>query len=437
MSKIAAPGFRKVAAAVGAVFAFGAVTAFGVAPVTEAQLPPAQTVLEQVPLQPQLLEGEQRFVQTERLRRGDTVSSLLARLGAADPEFQRFLSSDPIGRKVLQLPVGRTVSAEIADSGVVHSLEFRLGSLEDGASRPPVRIAVRRESDRIVSSQEAVQVERSVEMRAAQIQSSLFGATDAAGIPESVAIRVADILDSAIDFNRDLRRGDVLRVAYEMVRESDSLDAPTAGRILAVELVNAGKTHHAVWFDADGSGRGQYYDYRGNSLKRAFLRNPIEFSRVTSSFSNARVHPIMKDVRAHRGVDFGAPIGTKVRVVGDGTVKFVGNQRGYGNVVIVEHRNGMSTLYAHLHSFGEGLRPGQRVSQGDTVGTVGMTGWATGPHLHFEFLVNGVHVDPMKVALPEAAPLQAEHRERFAETASAFRTQLAQIDLLVRTARFE
>jgi murein DD-endopeptidase MepM/ murein hydrolase activator NlpD len=197
--------------------------------------------------------------------------------------------------------------------------------------------------------------------------------------------------------------------------------------LLAFELTNGSARHQALWFEHE-PGRGSYFDFEGRSLTRSFLREPLEFSRVSSNYSFARRHPLFKDVRAHTGVDFAAPIGTRVRSSADGVVEFVGHEGGYGRVVRIAHPGRITTVYAHLNSFAEALKRGRRVSQGEVIGTVGMTGWATGPHLHYEFRVNGQHMDPMTVKLPEGRRLSVAERMRFDPLAAVWREQLAQIE---------
>jgi len=430
--------FRRVAIATALVTALGAVTAFGVAPLSSGELPPAQTVVEGLPLALPAPESVETFVQNETIRRGDTLGLVLARLGANDPEFQRFVASDRVGRRALQMRPGRTVQAELDSLGRVLRFSYRLGGLEDerggNGLQPLTRIEIERDGARLKAVEDRIPLERAVELRSLEIRSSLFAAIDAAGIPESVAIRVAEVFAGDVDFARDLRKGDRLRVVYETVREEGSFEAPTASRVLAIELLHAGKTHEAFWFERDG--RGEYFTRDGQSLKRAFLRSPLEFSRVTSGFTESRLHPILRDWRAHRGVDFAAPVGTRVLATADGTVHFVGQQRGYGNVVVLRHRGERETVYAHLQGFADGIRVGARISQGQDIGAVGMTGWTTGPHLHYEVRVNGDHVDPMTVALPDARPLDGADRQRLAESIDVLRGKLAQLEVL-RVARFQ
>lgn len=445
MSQLPLPAFPKVATVVAATLTLAAVTAFGTAPLREVELPPLRTIVEAVAIAPALQstqavgEGSPAFVRSERIRRGETLASLLDRLGATDSDFQRFVASDRQARRLMQLQAGRTVTAEIDEAGRVQSLQYRHGSIDTESaesSQPTGRVTIRRDGDRIEAHEDPITLERQVVMGVAEIRTSLFAAIDAAGIPEAIASQVADILDGEVDFNRDLRRGDTLRVVYEVVREADSLDAPTVSRILAMEfVVNRGR-HEAVWFGRGEAGEGEYFSFDGRSLRKAFLQHPVEFSRISSGFSNARMHPILKYTREHKGVDFAAPTGTKIRSSGDGVVEFAGQQRGYGNVVEIRHRNGISTLYAHLNGFAAGVHSGTRVAQGEVIGYVGSTGWSTGPHLHYEFRVNGDPVDPLAVVMPESAPLDVAERERFAAQTAGLRTRLAQLDGM-RLARFE
>jgi murein DD-endopeptidase MepM/ murein hydrolase activator NlpD len=264
------------------------------------------------------------------------------------------------------------------------------------------------------------------------IRSSLFAATDQARIPDAVAIQIAEIFSAEIDFHRELRKGDTFSVVYEaLTADGEPVTwTSSAGRVLSAEFVNDGKTHQAVWF-AESSGRGAYFGFDGQSKRRAFLASPLEFSRVTSGFA-MRFHPLLKTWRAHLGVDYGAPNGTPVRNVGDGVVEFAGRQNGYGNVVQVRHSNNRSTLYAHLSRID--VRRGQSVEQGQRLGAVGATGWATGPHLHFEFRVNGKHQDPLRIARSsETMRIAESDRPDFVELAHGAKAQLALASTLVDT----
>jgi murein DD-endopeptidase MepM/ murein hydrolase activator NlpD len=428
------PQVKTLALAIGAFCSLVAVTAFGVAPLTSAQLPPSQLTVEAVPLMPELVESGGAFIQQEKIRRGDTLATLIARLGAEDPAFAAFVRSDRIARGLLELRAGRTVSAVLAPDRTLEHLTYRLAS--DGDRDLGRRLVIRRDAGRLVAYDEAVPVERSVETRSAEVRRTLVEALDVAEIPDNVVTRMADIFGTEVDLQRDLRRGDRLRVVYETMREVGSLEPSIVGRILAVQFRGGSRKLEAVWFERP-EGAGEYYAFDGHSLKRPFLASPLEFTRVSSGFSGNRLHPVMRDWRAHKGVDLPAPIGTKVRTTADGTIDFIGQQRGYGNVIVVKHDARHTTLYAHLDTFADGLAPGSAVRQGEVIGTVGRTGWATGPHLHFEFHVDGQHVDPMVAVLP--APiraLQGEERSRFAALAGQYRARFGLLDTQ-QVARFE
>jgi murein DD-endopeptidase MepM/ murein hydrolase activator NlpD len=267
----------------------------------------------------------------------------------------------------------------------------------------------------------------STRLASGSIRTSLFAATDDAGIPDAVAVQIAEIFSGDIDFHRALRKGDRFSVVYETL-EADG-EAMRTGRVLSTEFVNNGRTLQAMWFRDPASStaagaiaKGGYYTLDGQSLRRAYLASPMEFSRVSSGFK-MRFHPILQTWRAHLGVDYAAPTGTAVRSVGDGIVEFAGMQNGFGNVVFIKHRNNHTTVYAHLSRIG--VQKGQSVSQGQNLGAVGATGWATGPHLHFEFRVNGMHQDPMTIAQQnETIPLSAAAQPLFRQLAGNVKQQL-------------
>jgi murein DD-endopeptidase MepM/ murein hydrolase activator NlpD len=355
---------------------------------------------------------DQVFSIDDRLRPGDSVGGMFLRMGINDPAAARFIKSDTTARRLLQVRTGTSVSAQVDNSGNLRQLRFLAPSLRrELGSTSQSAITVERSSDGFVASELPVNPDVQIEMRAGTIRSSLFGATDAAGIPDAVTMQIADLFSGDIDFHGDLRKGDQFRVIYETLNVSGEF--LRSGRVLAAEFVVAGKTHRAAWFES-APGHGSYYDENGRSLRKAFLRSPLEFSRVSSGFSNSRFHPISFEWKKHNGVDFGAPIGTPVRATADGVVQFSGWQNGFGNVVIVRHAGQFESVYAHLSRIAPSSRRGARVEQGQFIGQVGMTGSATGPHLHYEFHVAGQPRDPMKVALPEAGPIEAKSRTAFA-----------------------
>jgi murein DD-endopeptidase MepM/ murein hydrolase activator NlpD len=268
-------------------------------------------------------------------------------------------------------------------------------------------------------------------MASGTIRSSLFAATDDAGIPDVVATQLAEIFANDIDFRRELKRGATFSVVYESLMADGEAIAwgPAIGRVLAAEFVNGGQTYSAMWF-RDGDAKGAYFGLDGQSKQRSFLASPLEFSRVTSGFS-MRMHPILNTWKQHNGVDYGAPQGTPVRTIGDGVVEFAGWQNGYGNAVHIKHSNERSTVYAHLSRID--VVKGQRVEQGATIGAVGQTGWATGPHLHFEVKIDGQQQDPLLVAQrSEAVVVSAAARPRFSQLALSSRAQLGVAETLAR-----
>jgi murein DD-endopeptidase MepM/ murein hydrolase activator NlpD len=244
----------------------------------------------------------------------------------------------------------------------------------------------------------------------ATIESSLFQAAADARLPDGVAYELAEIFQYDIDFVLDIQPGDRFSVVYEELSQ-DGVPLRT-GNILAAKFVNEGREYRAVRY-VDEQGHGEYFTPDGRSLRKAFIRAPVQFSRVSSRFNPARKHPVLNRIRAHKGVDYAAPVGTPVRAAGQGRVKFAGQQGGYGNVVELEHGSGVTTVYGHLSRFAKNLKRGQHVELGQVIAYVGQTGLATGPHLHYEYRVRGVHKNPQTVPLPDAAPIPARERDRF------------------------
>lgn len=391
------------------------VAAFGIAPSTKGELAPGRLVAVALPL-PELAQVEplSPLWREERVQRGDTIGSLLARAGVADPKALDYLRTDRAARALYQLRPGRPVRLAIDDEGRLAELRF--------VTPPGELLAITRDGERFEATSVSPPIEVRQVMRAGEIQTSLFAAADDAGIPDAITHALAEVFAADIDFLRDIRRGDRFAVVYEM-RYIDGEPTGT-GRILAAEFVNAGTTLRAFYWRHDDGEEG-YYTEDGASRRKAFLRSPMEFSRVTSGYSLARFHPILQTWRAHRGIDYAAPTGTPVRATGDGVVAFAGVGAGYGNVVVVRHAGDYTTLYAHLSRFVPGLRVGARVRQGQTIAFVGATGWATGPHLHYEFRLAGKARDPMTIGFPTAVPIPPEKRAQFVAATRAFLQHLA------------
>jgi murein DD-endopeptidase MepM/ murein hydrolase activator NlpD len=256
-----------------------------------------------------------------------------------------------------------------------------------------------------------------------RINSSLFEAVEDAGAHDLTAVALADIFGWDIDFVLDVRPGDSFVVTYQEIwRDGHYLKD---GPVLAASFVNQGREYRAVRY-TDPSGSTSYYAPDGRSMRKAFLRAPLEFSRVSSGFNTARMHPILNRIRAHKGVDYAAPIGTPVRAAGDGVIRFAGVMGGYGNLVEIEHTHSITTVYGHLSRFAHGLHAGTHVTQGTVIAYVGMTGLATGPHLHYEYRVNGVFKNPQTVPLPAASPINASYAADFHSQADALLASLDQ-----------
>ena len=399
-----------------AALAFSAAAAFGIAPGTAVEAVSTRVVLRPLAL-PALAavdEAQIGYWREERIRRGDTIGSVLARLGVDDPDALQFLRRDPTARSVYQLRPGKPITVETDGEGRLSTLRFVDGKGE--------RLSIVRGDAGFTASAEAAPESVRWHVAAGEIRSSLFGAADDAGLPDVVTLQLADVFGGDIDFYHDLRKGDRFRVVYE-VRYVDG-EPIGPGRIVAAEFDNGARMLRAfLWRDADGA--ASYYADDGTAMRKAFLRSPMEFSRVTSGFSAARFHPILQTWRAHKGVDYAAPVGTPVRATGSGRVSFAGSQNGYGNMVELQHAGVFSTLYAHLSRIEPLVRTGARVAQGDIIGYVGQTGWATGPHLHFEFRAGTEQRDPLRFALPHGESLPAAQRAEFAMRIEPAAAQLA------------
>ena len=412
--RIAQSKLVRAAAALALSFV-GVVTAFGIAPDTVTEpLKQTPVVVELAlpatgPAEPPV-EG---YWREENIQRRDTLAAVLERLGAHDAEALQQLRSRRAARALYQLVPGRTVRAQITAEGRLLELHYRNGG--------SVLIAQRR-GDMLHIAEHPAELERRVHMKSAEIRTSLFSASDAAGLSDAVAMQLADIFSTDIDFHRDLRRGDHFSVVYEMFY--DRGEPARAGRVLAAEFINVGRLYRAVYFQHDEK-RGGYYTPDGRNIRKAFLRSPLQYSRISSGFSNSRFHPILGQWRAHRGIDYAAPHGTPIRATGDGVVEFAGrDHRGYGNLIVLRHQSKHTTWYGHLSGFAKGLRKGMRVSQGETIGYVGATGLATGPHLHYEFRINDVHQNPLRIVMPPAPPISAELKPAFEAQIEPVMTQL-------------
>jgi murein DD-endopeptidase MepM/ murein hydrolase activator NlpD len=360
---------------------------------------------------------------TEYTRSGDTPEALLQRLGVSDPSASAFLRSNDLVRQHVFSRSGRLVSAEASNDHQLSKLTVRW--IHDDTSGDFQRLVIaRNDQGQFSATVSTAPLTVSTRLTGATIHTSLFAAADNAGLPDAVAVQIADIF-ADINFYR-LHKGDRFAIIYETL-EADGEFLRT-GRILAAEFQNRDKLHQAMWYQEPGK-RGAYYAMDGSSLARAYLNSPVEFSRISSNFA-MRKHPIHGTWRRHLGTDYAAPTGTKVRTVGDGVVEFAGWQNGFGNVIFVKHSNKAHvTVYAHLSRIN--VKKGQSIEQGQQIGAVGSTGWSTGPHLHFEFRVNGAHQNPQTViAKSESSEISDKIRSQFLEHAGFMHKQLASADLI-------
>lgn len=368
-------------------------------------------------------QDQQAYITETRIRRGDTLSALLQRMEVSEEGLLQFLTHDKKARSIYKLYPGRTVQAALDANGNLQWLRYRHTPYSDQSGQGLASwLEVRPDGNNGFIAQEQTDLTQTrVRVAQATINSSLFGASDQAGIPDNITLQMADVMGSKIDFLKDLRKGDSFRVVYESYgHEGQDVGS---GRLLAVEFINQGKTHEAAWFQPE-NGSGGYYDFSGQSLKGAFLRTALKFTRISSTFGGRR-HPVHGGWRDHKGVDYAAPSGTPIHATADGTVEFIGRQNGYGNTIILKHHGQFTTLYAHQSRFAAGLRKGDRVEQGQLIGYVGSTGWATGPHLHYEFRIAQKAVDPLSVDLPVARVLDAPQRKQFQQTLASYQNSFA------------
>ena len=410
------PVFRKrVLLALATLPFLGVVAAFGIAPDTPLDLPPQATVIEsvEIPQMQSLDTGAFDFWREERIARGDTLATLLDRLGVADEDARKFLQAAHGNKALGRLIPGRTVLGRVTSGGQL--LLFRYLNSDQ------TLVTVSRASEAFQISEQAVELDMRPVIRSGEIVSSLFGATDSADVPDSIASEMAEVFSGDIDFHKDLRRGDNFSLVYEAFYYQGQL--VKTGKLLAAEFTNAGKQYQAVYFK-DPQGKEGYFTPDGQNLKRAFLKSPMPFNRISSGFTRARLHPVLKVWRAHKGVDYAAPTGAPVRAVADAVVNFAGRQGGYGNLVILQHQRPYSTAYGHLSRFAKGIKRGTRISQGQIIGYVGSTGLASGPHLHYEFRVNNVQKNPLALKLPSSYPLDRRYKAQFTATAKPLAEQL-------------
>jgi murein DD-endopeptidase MepM/ murein hydrolase activator NlpD len=354
-----------------------------------------------------------------RIQAGDTISGIFEGLGLGASLLHQVVHCGTPAKQLANIKPGQTLRIRFDSDEQFAELLYQVG--------PTKKLRITREDEKLT----AVILERDTEIRKNEasgvIESSLFGSAQKAGLSERLTMKLAQIFRWDIDFALEIRSGDRFSVVFseEWLDDKKLRD----GTILAAEFVNRGKAYRAVRF-VDASGKAGYYTPEGKLMKKDFLRTPLKFNRISSKFTKRRWHPVLKRWRSHKGVDYAAPTGTPVKAAGDAKVTFVGRKGGYGKVIYLQHQGKYTTVYGHLSRFAKGLKKGQRVKQGQLIGYVGKTGLASGPHLHYEFRVNGEHRNPLKVTKLPPAPIDKKYRGAFKKATDPL---LARLDTMSRT----
>ena len=348
------------------------------------------------PLQSQFVKN------TVVVKSGDTLSELLLDNGVDASELHGLLTNKYIKKHLTTLRINQELNFQHNQEGQFLSLSLRLGQER--------KLVISRGESSFAGAIIEMPLKRQIHTTSAAIESSLFLAGQGAGLSQKTIMNLVDIFQWDIDFGLDIRKGNKFKVIYEkLYRDGEYLGE---GDILAAEFQSSGRTIKAIRY-TDFTGRTSYYTPEGRSMRKAFLRNPVDVVRITSHFNPKRKHPVLHTIRAHKGTDYGAPIGTPIRSTGDGKIIFAGVKGGYGNTVVVRHGDKYTTLYAHMSRFAKAIKNGKRIQQGQIIGYVGKTGRVTGAHLHYEFRINGVHKNPLKVKLPGARPIPGKYKADF------------------------
>lgn len=333
---------------------------------------------------------------------GDTLSTVFAKVGLPQATVHAVLASSKEAKQLTRLKVGQRLEFELNDQAELVKLRSPMNKLET--------MELERSDAGYVFKKEQLKPDVQEAYAYGQIESSLFLAAKRAGLTHNLTMDLANVFGYDIDFAMDIRKGDTFEVVYE--QKTIAGEPIGTGKILAARFTNRGKSFTAVRY-TNKQGTSSYYTADGKSMRKAFIRTPVDFARISSRFSNGRKHPILNKIRAHKGVDYAAPHGTPIKSAGDGKVLLAGRKGGYGNTVVIQHGNRYRTLYAHMQGFAKGVRNGSNVKQGQIIGYIGTTGLSTGPHLHYEFQVDGVHVDPLGLKLPMADPIAKSETQRF------------------------
>ncbi len=350
---------------------------------------------------------------TVKVKKGDTLSAIFKRNNLNTSSLYKILNSGKEAKRLTQIKPGQSFSIVLNQHNEISKLEFHINKVDT--------LLITRNNKGFTPQIQTKEIETRQQFTAGIINNSLFFDGQKAGLNSTLIMKLAHIFGWDVDFALDIRKGDSFAVLYE----EQYVDGKkiNSGNILSAEFVNQGKVFRAIRY-TDASGHTDYYSEKGLSMRKAFLRTPVEFSRISSRFSIGRKHPILNRIRAHKGVDYAAARGTPIKAVGDGKVIFKGRKGGYGRVIILQHGSKYTTLYAHMNAYNKKLRNGSRVKQGQVIGYVGSSGLATGPHLHYEFRINGVHRNPLTVKLPRALPISKKYRADFKVAAETLISQL-------------
>lgn len=387
-----------------------------ITPATEASLASSPDTRQTLQTTDAELAPESNDWQEVTVTKGDSLAQIFSRSGVNARDLHEVMTLGAAVNTLKRIHPGQILNLRADETGRLQELRYE--------ESHTLGLRVSREKDHFTATTIHRIPDRQTAHASAVIDSSLFLAGQKAKLPDAMIMNLAGIFGWDVDFALDIRQGDRFTVLYdELYLDGERIGE---GNILAAEFVNQGQTYRAVRY-TDAEGRTDYYTPNGHSLRKAFLRTPVEFSRISSGFNLKRKHPVLNRIRAHKGVDYSAPQGTPIKATGDGRVVFRGVKGGYGNVVIIQSGSTYSTLYAHMSRFAKGINTGTRVRQGQTVGYVGMTGLATGPHLHYEFLVNGVHRNPLTVKFPDSLPIEKRFRHDFDKQVE---TLIAQLELV-------
>jgi len=354
-----------------------------------------------------------------KVKSGDSLARLFDRAGVAPAQLDQLMKLGKETKKLKRIFPGDIIKIISDEDGVLQALRYDINHKS--------YLLVEREGDEFIAATHKHELDKLEAHASGVIESSLFLAAQDAGISQNIIMELANIFGWDIDFALDIRKGDSFSVLYdELYRDGEKI---SDGDILAAEFINNGKTYRAVRYSNPKSDRSEYFTPNGKSMKKAFLRTPVNFTRISSKFTTSRYHPVLHRFRSHKGVDYAAKRGTPIYAAGNGKVIFKGKKGGYGNVIILQHGSKYTTLYAHVKSYNRKLRIGSKVTQGQTIAYVGSSGLATGPHLHYEFRVNGTHRNPLTVHLPTSNPVPKRYMDDFDLMTSPV---LAQLDSLGR-----